>query len=67
MQPKKLENYRFFQPIAWTLCVGFASFVGMLSLQLQDTVAELESSSVNFETRLQNIEQAVGIKTDGPN
>jgi hypothetical protein len=59
MQPKKLEQYKYFQPIAWTLCLSFAGFVGMLALQLQVTVKNMEESSIGFETRLENIENIV--------
>lgn len=60
MQPKKLEQYKYFQPIAWTVCIGFASFVGMLALNVKDTVERMESSSLSFENRLKAVEQAVG-------
>ena len=61
MKPKKLEQYKYFQPIAWTLCLSFAGFVGMLALELQTTIKNLENSSLSFEERLQNIEEAVNI------
>lgn len=61
MQPKKLEQYKYFQPIAWTLCLSFAGFVGMLAIQLQATVKHMENSSLSFETRLQNIENIVNV------
>lgn len=66
MQPRKLEQYKYFQPIAWTLCLSFAGFVGMLALQLQNVVYELENSSVGFETRLQNVEEIVGVNPEAP-
>ncbi len=59
MQPKKLEHYKYFQPIAWTVCISFAGFVGMLALQLQATVENLENSTLTFEERLRNVEAAV--------
>ena len=61
MKPKKLEQYKYFQPIAWTLCLSFAGFVGMLALELQTTIKNLESSSLGFEERLQNIESVVNV------
>ncbi len=61
MQPKKLEQYKYFQPIAWTLCLSFAGFVGMLALQVQESFKQLEESSIGFETRLQNIENIVNV------
>ena len=60
MQPKKLEQYKYFQPIAWTLCISFAGFVGMLSLQLQATIQDLQTSTLTFDERLRNVEAAVG-------
>jgi hypothetical protein len=60
MQPRKLEQYKFFQPFAWTLCISFAGFVGLLALQIQTKVESLENSTLTFEQRLQNVETAVG-------
>lgn len=60
MQPKKLEQYKYFQPIAWTLCFSFAGFVGMLALQLEDEIQRLDNSTIGFEQRLQNLENIVG-------
>jgi len=59
MQPKKLEQYKYFQPIAWTLCLSFAGFVAMLSLQLTSTINNLENSTISIEDRLENLENAV--------
>lgn len=66
MQPKKLEQYKYFQPIAWTLCLTFAGFVGMLSLQIQDEVQKFETSSISFDQRLKNVEEVVGINPQLP-
>lgn len=60
MQPRKLEQYQYFQPIAWTLCLSFAGFVGLLALQLESGVQKFENSSISFEQRLQDLEQKVG-------
>jgi hypothetical protein len=60
MQPKKLEQYKYFQPIAWTLCLSFAGFVGMLALNVNKEIQRFENSSLVFEQRLQNVERAVG-------
>jgi hypothetical protein len=59
MQPKKLEQFKYFQPIAWTLCISFAGFVMMLSLQLVNTVNNLQTSSLSIENRLDNLEEKV--------
>jgi hypothetical protein len=61
MQPRKLEQYKYFQPIAWTLCLSFAGFVTLLSLQLQSTVANMEQSSLSFDERLKAVEEVVGV------
>jgi TRAP-type C4-dicarboxylate transport system permease small subunit len=61
MQPRKLEQYKYFQPIAWTLCLSFAGFVTLLSLQLQSTVANMEQSTLNFDERLKAVEEVVGL------
>lgn len=66
MQSKKLEQYKYFQPFAWTLCISFAGFVGMLALQLQTKIEGLEHSSLSFEQRLQNVETAVGTTPTDP-
>lgn len=62
MQPKKLEQYKYFQPIAWTLCISFAGFVAMLALELKTAVINMQESTISMEQRLQNLEEAVGIK-----
>lgn len=59
MQPRKLEQYKYFQPIAWTLCLSFAGFVAMLTLQLKTEVQNFESSSISFDHSVQDIEQKV--------
>lgn len=61
MQPKKLEQYKYFEPIAWVLCISFAGFVMMLALQLKTTIANLEHSNLSFEERLQKVEAAVQV------
>lgn len=66
MQPKKLEHYKYFQPIAWTVCISFAVFVGMLSLEMKTAVENLESSNLNTEQRLQNIEKTIGTNNASP-
>jgi len=51
MQPKKLENYKYFSLIAWTLCVGFAGFVVLLVMNVNNKIHSLENSSLSFEQR----------------
>lgn len=67
MQPKKLEHYKFFQPVAWTLCIGFATYVGFLALNIDKEISALESSSLTFEERLNRLEQTVGASTTTQN
>jgi len=64
MQPKKLEDYKFFQPIAWTVCIAFAAFVGFLAVGLKNTMSNIESSVISSEERLSNIEEAIGIGSE---
>ena len=66
MQPKKLEHYKYFQPIAWTLCLGFAAYVGSLALNIDEEISALESSSLSFEERLERTERTVGASTTTP-
>jgi type III secretory pathway component EscS len=61
MQPKKLEQYKYFQPIAWTVCLTFAGFVGLLTIELKNTVNHLQESTLSFEARLQNVEGAIKV------
>ncbi len=61
MQPKKLEQYKYFQPIAWTLCLSFAGFVTLLSLQLQSTMENMQQSTLVFDERLKAVEEVVGV------
>ncbi|MDO8260276.1 MAG: hypothetical protein Q7T50_02115 [Candidatus Magasanikbacteria bacterium] len=59
MQPKKLENYKYFGVIAWILCIGFAIFVYSLVLELKEAALNLQNTSVDFGSRLENVEQIV--------
>lgn len=61
MKPSKLEQYKFFQPIAWTLCLSFAGFVAMLALEMEKEVQKFEKSTTNFDERLQILEERVGV------
>lgn len=60
MQPKKLEHYKLFQPVAWIVCISFAVFVGMLTLEFKSSIQNLQTSSENTDQRLQNLEKAIG-------
>ncbi len=60
MQPKKLENYKYFGIIAWILCIGFAIFVYSLVLELKEAAENIQTTSADFEQRLENVEDIVG-------
>ncbi len=60
MQPKKLENYKYFGIIAWILCIGFAIFVYSLVLELKEAAENIQTTSVDFEQRLETVEDIVG-------
>lgn len=66
MQPKKLEQYKYFQPFAWTLCISFAAFVGLLALELKANVLQMQETALSFEARLERVEQAVGVNPAQP-
>ncbi len=59
MQPKKLEQFKYFQPIAWTLCLSFAGFVVMLSLQLVGVVNDLQTTNLSIDSRLDVLEDKI--------
>lgn len=59
MQPKKLEAYKYFKHLAWTLIILFATFVFILTIKLQTVVQKMETSNVSMEERLQNLEKEV--------
>lgn len=59
-----LEKHKFFPLIAWTLSIGFALFVGNLSLQLYGVTSELANRNAHLEeavqensTRLDSLEE----------
>ena len=60
MQPKKLENYKYFGVIAWILCIGFAIFVYSLVLELKEAAENIQTTSLDFEQRLETVEDIVG-------
>ena len=53
---KKLEEYRWFPYVAWTLSIGFSIFVGFLAIELRNTAASIEQSSLNLEQRIKAVE-----------
>ena len=57
MSHKKLEQYKWFSTVAWTLAIGFALFVVSLSLELRTTATELSESSISLKQRMNYLEQ----------
>ncbi|MES2966701.1 MAG: hypothetical protein V4668_02860 [Patescibacteria group bacterium] len=50
MQKFTLEKYRVFPYVAWSLIIGFAVFVGSVTLELRHTISELEVITQNLQT-----------------
>ena len=44
-----LEKYKAFPYVAWTLFIGFAAFVGNLSLELYAVTSELAEASQELQ------------------
>lgn len=57
MQPKKLENYKVFPFVAWTLCVLFAGFVGLLSIEMKQAITELQIINIQNAEKIDSIEK----------
>jgi hypothetical protein len=51
MQPKKIEQYKYFQPIAWTLFLSFTGFVAIVTLQLtvDASIADSLATTVAYQ------------------
>ena len=52
MQKFTLEKSRFFPYIAWAVVIGFTIFVGTLTIQLQDSLTELEKATQHTNSSL---------------
>lgn len=57
MQPKKLENYKVFPYIAWTICILFATFVGLLSFEMKQAITELQTINIQNAEKIDSIEK----------
>ena len=57
MAHKKLEQYKWFPVVAWTLAIGFAAFVSSLALELRNTADGLRETSISLEQRMQYLER----------
>lgn len=44
MQPKKLEQYKYFGVIAWVVFIAFALFLLSLVLKLQTAIHNMQTS-----------------------
>ena len=54
---KKLEDYWWFPYMAWTVSIGLTILVIFLALELRETAANIEKSSLNLEQRMQAVEE----------
>lgn len=54
--PKKLEQYKYFSIVAWTLVVCSSSLVLYLALDLRQTAHELQDTSMNLDHKMQQID-----------
>ena len=52
---RTLEKYKFFPYIAWAIFIGFAIFVYMLTLQLQNAAESLNATNASY----QNLDEKV--------
>lgn len=59
MSSKKLEHYKYFTPIALFLCIGFATFVGIIAIKASESIKRLESSNLNLEQKLERLENTI--------
>ncbi len=59
MQPKKLEHFKAFPYIAWTICVLFAGFVGLLSLEMKQAITELQTINLQNAEKIDSIEKTL--------
>lgn len=56
MAQKKLEQYKWFPVVAWTLAIGFALFVINLAFELRETADDLRESSISLQQRMDYLE-----------
>jgi len=57
MQSKKIEEYQYFQPIAWVTVLIFTMFVFALSIQSRNVIKVIQINNATFEQRLQALEK----------
>ena len=58
MQKFVLEKSRVFPYLAWVTVLGFTLFVFNLTLNLQNAVTDLQQSTDELETAIQNLPHA---------
>lgn len=54
-----LESHKLFPYIAWTLVVGFALFTYSLTLHLNESFDDIDTSVQNLEDRVEALEQRI--------
>lgn len=65
--PKKLEQYKYFSVVAWTLVLAFTSLVTYLALDLRQTANELETTSMNLNQKMEDVEALFNQPNHGSN
>lgn len=54
--PKKLEQYKYFSIVAWTLVFCSTSLVLYSALDLRQTANELQDTSMNLDHKMQQVD-----------
>ncbi len=57
MQPKKFEEYPYFQPVAWTIVLVFTIFVLAISVQTRNIINVIQMNNSSIDQRLQALEK----------
>ena len=57
MPQQKLEHYKVFPIIAWTLTILFTIFVIHLALRVNETANNLEKTSQNLGEQMRQVEE----------
>lgn len=65
MPHQKLEHYRLFPIIAWTITILFAAFVIHLAVRIDNTADELEATSQNLGEQMRIVEEMFERKNSG--
>lgn len=65
MPHKKLEHYRLFPVVAWTVTLLFAGFVVHIAVRINSTANELEATSQNLGEQMRSVEEMFERKNSG--